>query len=231
MSRTRHILSLACNAVVILLVAFSVVSFFFRTGDGNMAVMGVYCFRFFTIDSNILCALTCVFVIPFNIRGLKSGRVQASYGEFNAKDPAGREAAIPKWVLICKFIGTAAVSLTFLVVMCFLGPILGYDAMFSGNNLFMHGICPILAIASFMFAERGALRFRCTWLALLPTLIYGLLYMTMVVIVGVDNGGWPDFYMFNATGMWPLTFVTLMAASFVIAVLLRLPHRAGRNKG
>lgn len=214
MTRARHIASLICNVLVIVLVAFSVVSFFFRTGDGNMAVAGTRCFRFFTIDSNILCALTCALVLPFNVRGLRAG-----------------ETVIPTWVLTCKFIGTTAVTLTFLVVMGFLGPILGYGAMFSGNNLFLHGICPILAMVSFLFAEGGALRFRTVWLALLPTLVYGLVYMTMVVIVGESAGGWPDFYMFNATGMWPLTFVALMLVTFAIAALLRLPHREKKRKG
>ena len=62
--RLRAGLSLACSAVVIGTTLGSLAVFFLRTGDGNMAVHGTLAFRYFTVDSNILCALACAGLIP-----------------------------------------------------------------------------------------------------------------------------------------------------------------------
>lgn len=212
--KTKNIASCLCALLNIVLVTIAVIGFFTKGGVGNMSVHGTVCFRYFTIDSNILCALMC---IPVLICGMKSLNVE------------GYE--VPEWVLSGKHMGTSAVTLTFLVVMLYLGPTAGYGFMFAGSNLYLHLFCPLLAILSYIFSEpdrrevkRGAL------LGTLPTFIYAVIYLIMVIFIGESNGGWEDFYTFNRGGLWPVFFTVMVAATYGIAVALRKLNRrfAGR---
>lgn len=205
--RLRGILSLVCDILLSVLVIISIVSFFTDGGQGNMAVRGTRCFKYFTIDSNILAAAVCLLTVPYTLRGMKEG------------------AELPDWVLTCKFVGTSAVTLTLLVVVLYLGPTMGYGAMFAGKNLFLHLVCPLLAIVSYVFFERGRGEKKQRSLpGIIPTFIYANVYLVMVIVVGVTNGGWADFYGFNLGGMWPLFYVGLNAFSYGISVCLKRFH-------
>ena len=54
--KTAAIISFCSNLLLVVLVVYSVARFFSASGDGNMEVTGALCFRYFTIDSNILAA-------------------------------------------------------------------------------------------------------------------------------------------------------------------------------
>lgn len=199
----RSLLSVSCNVLIIILVTVSILGFFTVGGQGNMTVAGTRCFIYFTIDSNILAAVMCLLMVPCNIRTLKDG------GE------------LPRWVLVCKFIGTSAVTLTLLVVLLYLGPTMGYRAMFAGKNLYLHLICPLLAIVSYVFFEHnGGGKKRSSLPGVIPTFIYANVYLVMVIVVGKENGGWADFYGFNLGGMWPLFYIGLNAFSYGISACL-----------
>lgn len=201
--RIRALLSMLFNLLAAILTAVSIASFFTAGGEGNMAVAGTRCFIYFTIDSNILAALTCLLMVPYDIRMLKNG------DEF------------PRWTLVCKFIGTSAVTLTLLVVLLYLGPTMGYPAMFAGKNLYLHLICPLLAIVSYVFFEHdGSGEKRSSLPGVIPTFIYANVYLVMVIVIGKENGGWADFYGFNLGGMWPLFYIGLNAFSYGISVCL-----------
>ncbi|MBQ4019085.1 MAG: hypothetical protein II606_00175, partial [Erysipelotrichaceae bacterium] len=45
-----------------------------------------------------------------------------------------------------KYIAAVSVSMTFIVVMVFLGPLFGYAAMFYGVSFWLHGVVPLCAI-------------------------------------------------------------------------------------
>lgn len=204
-TRLNHTVSLILNLMNFLLVLISILWFFgakgSSAGSGNMRTGGTACFRFFTNDSNILCGLVSLAMIPFNIRSLRLGK-----------------PAVPRAMTVLKFIGTAAVTLTMTVVLVFLGPTQGYGKMFSGVCLELHLICPLLAIISFCFFERGnPLARRDTLFALLPTFIYGTVYLILVVFVG----RWPDFYGFNIGGFWPAAYVALHLLTLLLAVMIR----------
>lgn len=201
--KLRAILSLVCNVLLIILVADSVISFFTVGGKGNMEVAGTRCFIYFTVDSNILAALMCLLVLPWDIRRLKGN------------------TALPRNILSCKLIGSSAVTLTLLVVLIYLGPTMGYDKMFTGKSLYLHLICPLLAIVSLVFLEADDTGKRLhSILGVIPTFIYANVYLVMVIVVGKANGGWADFYGFNLGGMWPLFYIGLNAFSLGISAVL-----------
>lgn len=201
----RRGLSIFMNALSVVLVIWAVSRFFTVGGEGNMTVRGTLCFRYFTIDSNVLAALCSAAMLVYQIKGKGTAR----------------------WALIAKFVGTAAVGVTFFTVILFLGPLMGYRAMFAGNNLYLHLVVPVLEMASFCLWEHNRpLRFRESLWGVLPTLIYGAVYFTMVIVIGQENGGWNDFYGFNRGGFWYVSCVVMLAATLGLCQLLRLANRA-----
>jgi len=202
---TKRTAAVLLNAAAALLTAYAVGSFFFRVGDGNMQVARFACFIYFTVDSNVLAAACAVVSAVYLLKG-----------------------GTPAWATKLKLAGTAAVGLTFMTVMVYLGPAFGYPAMFEGNNLYLHLICPVLLMASFTLLEKeNALGRGTALLGALPALVYGLVYLVLVVAVGPRNGGWYDFYGFNTGGYWYVIFPAMMLFALAIAAALRRGHNAG----
>lgn len=206
--RARNILAFIANLTVFVATAICVATFFLAGGVGNMQVTGWAAFRYFTVDSNVLAALGCLVGLSCNMVGVITG-----------------EDYLPRWALLFRFAGTVAVTLTLVVVAAFLGFVYGFEMMFTGINLFLHGINPALCILTFMFLDKGLVRFREVWIPLVPVLAYGVVYVLMVVYRGVAAGGWPDFYQFNTFVTWPVSVLVAAVATFLIAAIERLPHR------
>ena len=194
-----------CAAVQILIVVFtvwSVCAMFFISGSGNMRVNRSVIFRYFTVDSNILCAVSCLFSLIQTLGGRRAGS---------------------KALMLFRYAGTAAVTVTMMTVLLFLGPVYGYASMFSRWNLWLHLLGPILAIVSFVWLERDDAfpEKKHLILSMLPVIVYGAVYLVMVVMLGKDNGGWPDFYGFNGGGRWYLSYVIMLAGTALIGIVLR----------
>ena len=207
-AKVRTVLAIIAQAIVAVATFACIVSFFTSGGEGNMQVVGWRAFRYFTVDSNVLAALAGLVCIPFEFRALRTG-----------------DAALPHPALIFAYVGTVAVSVTLVVVLAFLGPLYGYGPLFAGINLWLHGINPVLAIVTLMVLLPGPIRFRETLWCLLPLAVYGTLYGIMVIAIGAEAGGWPDFYFFNMGGRWPISFAAVGLLAFILAVIERLPHR------
>lgn len=196
--RIRRV-AIAADLLNAILVTVSIVSFFTGTGDGNMAVAGAKCFRYFTIDSNILAAAASLILLPYLIRG-----------------------RVPTWAAVLKFVGTVAVTVTFLTVVFFLGPTQGYRQMFAGVCLWLHLVCPLLAIFSLYLPEVRRPLPKKAWLfGVLPVAVYGAIYAVMLLILC----RWEDFYGFNMGGFWYISLAAMLLLgallSFVMAALQR----------
>lgn len=149
--------------------------------------------RFFTVHSNLLCAAASLAVALSRLLG-------------GASAPA----------LLFKFIGTVAVTVTLLTVLLFLGPHYGYKLLFTGPDLWLHLLCPLMALISYFAWDRPALSPLTALLGMLPVLLYGLLYMYQVVYAK----RWEDFYGFNRGGKWPLSFAVMLAGTGALCLLL-----------
>ena len=92
-------------------------------------------------------------------------------------------------------------------------------------------VCPILAIVAFcFFISEQRIRFRDTLFALVPVLIYAVLYYVMVVVLGEDRGGWNDFYGFaTRLPVW-IPMVSIMPLTFLIATVIRIFHNRTFDK-
>ena len=201
--RVKQASFLAVDILNIVLITLAAIFGVF-SGDGALWRAGFGRFVFFTVDSSVLAALALAVALPFKIRRLKSGKM------------------LPTAVTALCFTGASAVTVTFLTVVLFLGPLYGYGSMYVGNNLFLHMICPLLAVVSFIFDCGGEKRLdpRLTPAGVLPTLIYGAVYFIMVIVVGRENGGWADFYGFNMSGRWYVSVAVMLAATYAAALAL-----------
>ena len=197
----RQFLLVLVNLIVIVCVIWSQTQFFFFRGQGNMRVTGVKTFWYFTNDSNILHAVSCLAVLIWQVC------------------TGGRKREMPYPLLIFCHVAATAVSVTLVTVLLFLGPRLGYASMFAGWTLYLHLLGPLLAIFSFLFLEEGPeLKKKHTCLAAMPVFVYALFYLYYVVL----RRTWPDFYGFNMHGKWYISFVVMLAAAYGLGALLRI---------
>lgn len=207
--KTKTIIAVFLNGLIVIFTAYCMSRFFTVGGDGNMAVMNTRCFQYFTVDSNLLAALASLLLMLGQIACLRGG---------NPPHPV---------FLILKHVGTTAVGVTFFTVFCFLGTLYGYRSMIAGVNLFMHLLTPLLAMLGFCLLEKQPeLRFRSVFLGLIPTMLYGIVYVMLVVF----QKRWLDFYGFNIGGHWKLSCCLMLLATFFISLGLWALRRAAAGK-
>ena len=154
-------------------------------------------FRFFTVQSNVLCALAALLTAVCLLAGI-----------------------LPRWAWMLKYIGTAAVSVTMVTVFVFLAPSIGkgwVDILLKGGDLFMHLLTPLMALVSFCFLEKQGMTFAQALAGLLPVALYGPLYLYKILFAPPEKR-WDDFYGFNKGGKWPAAFAAMVAGTFLICM-------------
>ena len=199
MTSTQLIWSLVLNSAVAVLVFCSTLAFFRLGGQGNMKEGGRKALIYFTVDSNLLCALACLGLCVWEAFTL--GR--------------GGGVLVPRWLDLFKFAGSVAVGVTFVTTLCYLLPITKFDfkLLYAGWNFCLHALCPLAAMGSWAFLERSApLSYGWVLAGLIPTAVYGAVYLWMVVL----RKRWKDFYHFNVGGLWYVTVFVMLLLSFGI---------------
>ncbi len=153
---------------------------FFSAGDGTLSASGFTNLKYFTVLSNLFNGVAAVLYAECLLFGKR----------------------ITPWLRTLKLTSTAAVGLTFVTVMGFLGPVYGYNTMFIGANFWLHLVLPVGSILSFIILERGVqLPFRYTLWAAVPVVLYEIGYLGNIALHGI--GEWPDrndFYGFLSWG-------------------------------
>ena len=214
-AKTYRLIDLIFNIVIFLTTAWAVVYYFWSDPD----VLGstrTACFRYFTTDSNVLEAVAAAVVCVFRVLQLK--------------DP---DRKMPVWVTVLRFTGTVAVALTLLTVVFFLAPVSCMSAgigsvpfYFAGNVFVLHLSTPVLAIVSWILFDReGEITRRRSLWALLPTVVYSVVYLVLVVFVKV----WYDWYGFTFGGrlyLAPVSMIAMYAVTWGIAWVLRKLHKS-----
>lgn len=213
-NRKQCLAAMISAIVVIVCVCIGVVMNLTTLYDENFDQMGLKTFHMFTVNSNILAAITLSMVIPYTIDGLRKNNYH-----------------LPNWVVVLNLMGVTGVALTFLISLCLLAPVKGFVLIFTGSRFFLHGVCPILAIVSFcFFISDHRISLKESFWAPLPTLVYAILYFVMVVLVGEEHGGWKDFYGFaTRLPIW-LPSLLIMPLTFGIATVLRLLHNGSYDR-
>ena len=180
------------NIFIFIYTVCSVVLCFRKDGRWDRSA-GLRSLRFFTILSNLLAGIAAFLIFITLPRP-------------------------PYWIWFVKYIAACSVTVTFLTVMVFLGPALGYKAMLSGKDLYLHLCGPLLTLLSFVFLERFyPLSFAAALLGAIPVIVYGLVYLYEVVM----KGRWNDFYGYNKNGKWPVSMAAMYVGGFLVCVIVR----------
>ena len=206
----RKVISLVLNILIIIFGIIGTVMMFTFTGDGSgLMASGFRNLKFFTVLSNVICAIVSVVWIIFI-------------------------AMKKKFPVLVKLMAAAAVGLTFIIIVAFLQPMYPNLNLYEGGNLWFHLILPVTAMIEFIVLDISAsddndskkkIPFKYTILSAIPSLLYGLGYLFNILINGI--GEWPDtndWYGFLNWG-YPIGFAIfafIILMNWGMAVLLRL---------
>ncbi len=178
----------------ICLTAFEVFSISWMMSGINGGVLSaakLASLKYFTVDSNILMGIFALWA------ALDQGKVLK-----------GKKADVSALTYVLKLTGTVGVTLTMLVTIFFLGPTMGrtygFFSLFEKSNFFLHLLNPVLSIIVFLCFEKSSkIKFKNTFMAVIPLVIYGVYYVTEALTHmtdGVINKGY-DWYGFFVLGV------------------------------
>ena len=202
-------LNLILSSLLVIFVFVSIVMNLLSTPTEEVREVGIKTFRMFTVLSNMFVAFTAAMSIPFAVDGIR----QKNYH-------------LPRWIVNLTFSSVTCITLTFLITVFLLAPRSGFELMMvRGSFLFMHTLVPIISIVSFLFINTyHNVKFKTTFYALIPVVLYAATYLISVIAIGEENGGWRDHYHFQEIMPWYLIFVIMMLFTFGVATLVRLIH-------
>lgn len=202
-------LNLICSSIIVIFVFISLVINLLAQPTELVEEVGTKTFRMFTVLSNMLVGVSFAMTIPFAVDGIRQ-----------------RNYHLPRWIVTLTYASVTCISLTFLVALTILSASVGFDIiMLDGSNLLLHTLTPIVAIVAFLFINvYHTIKFKFTFLAMLPMFIYAMIYLVFAIIIGEENGGWRDHYRFESLMPWYYVFIIMLALTFGIATLLRVVH-------
>ena len=202
MSERLRKINFVSNTLIMALVIASVFAMFFGKG-GTLSATRWQSFKYFTVDSNVLVGISSAISMYYLWK----------------KD---RDYSL--WLMLFKLASTVSVAITFVTVMGYLGPLMGYDKVFLDANLYMHLIVPLLAMFSFvLFEPKINLKFWGNLIAIVPVTIYGVFYQINVAVNNdygnIEGADWYGFGSYGPLiGLLMLLITILMG--FGLSVLL-----------
>ena len=206
MKNRKKAVSLSASALIVALTALGAYITFTSTEEGILTVYGSSNLKFFTVDSNLLLGLVCL----FDLLMTAAGRTEQS-------------ERLRLWLDRLIYIATVAVALTFTVVAAFFGPSIGYSGLYQGANLYFHLIIPVLGMVFLCTLRRNRpIPLWETAAALIPALLYGLYYTATLLIFGVHFPD-TDWYGFAAGGVSGSVIMAggIFLTTWLLALLLR----------
>jgi hypothetical protein len=166
-----------------------------------LSIRGPKTFRMFTTQSNLVSGIVAAIIVVFDILILLK-----KYNE------------IPNWLKIVKMIATTGVTLTFFVVVFYLGFVAvaegySYFILFRSTNICFHLLTPISAILSFiLFEGRSNIKFKYTFFNMVHMICYAIFY-TINVFTHLNSDGSVnkdyDWYYFVLGENWTYIFAVL----------------------
>lgn len=162
----------------------------------------IHLFRYFTTLSNMMTALGASFIIPYAISGFRT-----------------RHFSYPKWVSMLHFAGASCTTYVSLFTVFFIGPY-NREFAFGGSNFYLHVVCPLMVLISFLFVESHySFSKKDLLICMMPFFIYSILYLVNVVFLHT----WDDLYMLNtlvpAYFSLPAMYITYYGLSLLLKKL------------
>lgn len=198
----RAVVALIACIVTLIAAVISIDIAIIRHIKQGRAILDV--FIYFTTLANMLTALASSFIIPFAIDGIRKKRF-----------------ITPKWLSMMHYSGTICLSIVFVFAMVFILPINSTLAI-KGHNFYLHIICPLAVIVSFLLMESDHnYSMKETLLCLTPYILYSIVYSVMVAFIGEANGGWRDIYKLNIVLPAYISFPIMWCLGIAIAITIK----------
>ena len=158
----KYDVSLIFNVILIILEVIALVICFDALGSIDLS--------YYTIDSNIFLLISSILYLLLR------------------KNPS-------RIVQFFKYSATLSVMITFLVVVFILYPMLDFNFQFlflTGPNPYMHVLCPLIAVISFIFFEKNEIEnvLKNNLRALYFTLTYAVILISLNILK-IVNGPYP----------------------------------------
>lgn len=194
----REKISLTLNLILFLLELVFVLDVVLKEGLGI--------FVYYTEDSNLLALIvSAVYLVFFIITMFKKQNM-------------------PEWIYLCRYVVTCCLTLTFIVVVTVLAPMVGAGGytklLLSGHNLCFHLLAPVISFISFIFFEKkdGTL-YLCA--ALVPTIVYAV-FSYMWNILRIYEGPYPFLMVYRQSFIASLLWIiVLLGINLLIAFGLK----------
>lgn len=152
--------------------------------------LGCIDLTYYTIDSNIFLLVSSILYL------------------FSRKNPS-------KIVQFFRYSSTLSVMITFLVVIFLLYPMLDFNFQYlflAGPNPYMHVLCPLIALVSFLFFEKNEIEnnLKNNFRSLYFTLIYAVILISLNIL-RIVNGPYPFLKVYEQS--------VLMSIIWIVAIL------------
>ncbi|MBR1685754.1 MAG: hypothetical protein IJ708_11515 [Clostridia bacterium] len=208
MQKKHYVARTVYDALIFLFVIYAWFTMMRNSYGGMFSAAGLYSLKYFTVDSNLFAGLVSLVCLVLEIRALREGKKE-----------------LPRWLSCLRLAATVGVTITFAVVLAFLGPVFGYGGLFRGANFFFHFLVPVLCILFFVFTRRKrVLPLKATLLGMVPMLLYGVYYVGNLLINGLtDSLGYTnDWYGFLAGDLSriPLALFIMILVDALLSLLL-----------
>lgn len=175
--------------------------------------------RFYTTDSNLLCGIASLLYMIKSFPQLNGEGKGVVSRYFQKKQKTGVFLAEEKasLITILRFISTASLMVTFVVVLLVLGPENGYAHEFLGGmRFYSHLICPFLSLFLFVTGEEPVPK---KWI---PYALYATLLYAIPLIILNATGQVSGPYSFlkireQSLGKTMFWIVTILSGNAVLA--------------
>ena len=208
--KTRNIAALIINALIII---FEIIAFAIA-----IPALGWSNLLYYTEWSNFVLMIAAIIFSVYLARASKDAKVK-----------------IPGWLHSLKLCATLSVTITFVVVVTVLSwaskyglwTLLTYSSM-----LFFHTLCPLLALASFLFFEEHKLKESKT---ILKSLAFTIIYAAIILplnILKIVEGPYPFLKVYQqpvwASFLWII--VIIGGAAALAKALVAIKKRLNSSK-
>ena len=127
---------------------------------------------------------------------------------------------VPKIVQLLKYSSTLSVFITFLVVVFVLYPMYDFNFQFmflDGPNLYMHVLCPVLALISFIFFDSNEIEnsLKNNLRSLYFTIIYAIILISLNIL-NVVSGPYPFLKVNQQSPLMSVFWIVLILGSALI---------------
>jgi len=213
----KIIISLIINIILVILAVVGAVGSIQNHGSFPASIV------YYTQDSNLFLGVTSLLYAIALVRMIRM-----------------KSAGIPVWIRRIRYFSICCIAVTLFVVLFILAPMarsLGglKWILFTDAMLYQHFLSPVIGIAAFLLLEKEpGLRFRETFYALIPTLVYAAVIYPLN-IVGIVDGPYPFLQVRSMSmGMSVMWFFIVLVLSYALAFLIwlcnrKIPDPAGRK--